>query len=114
METHLRLTLTELLDPAGTAAPAGPLTRSTRTVWCRVPACWVVDGRLPPGHRARLVDGLRAPRRPGDRLQLLVSDVRARVLSEPEASRRPWLGDAAGCYVWLPDGRLRAVLPAEL
>lgn len=115
MATYLRLTVTDLLHAAGVGLPAAtPLVRSTRTAWCRVPAEWVVDGGLAPGRRAYLVDGLYGPGRPQDRTRFVVLDVRAKVLSEREASSRPWLGDRAGCYVCAPDGTPRVVTPAEL
>jgi hypothetical protein len=111
---YLRLTVTDLLDPPSGGLLAGPLARTTRTAWCRVPVDWVIDGGLRPGVRAALVDRIYGPCRPQDRNRFVVLDVRAKVLSEREARSRPWLGDRAGCYVCGPDGPPRPVLAAEL
>lgn len=116
MGAYLSLTITDLPDPGPAPALAGsPLGAAVRTVWCHLPADWVVDGELRPCRRRILLNGLRQPTGAGDepdRSPPLV--VRERVLSAREARDRPWLRDRAGFLRYAPDGSHRSVTAVEL
>jgi hypothetical protein len=113
--TYLQLTITDTTDPtSGRGHALSPLTRVVRSAWCHLPADWVVDGTLPSGRRALLLDGLVGSGRCHYRGRFVVLRVEATVLSAAEARRRPWLDDVAGFYRCDPHGVLREVIPSEL
>lgn len=113
MGAYLQLTITDTADPASGSEALNPFARVVRTAWCHLPMDWLVDGRLPSGRRAALVEGLvGSERRP--RRGRLVLRVEANVLTPAQARTRPWLDDIAGFYRCGPDGVLREVVPAEL
>ncbi|MFI6759062.1 hypothetical protein ACIBF5_07955 [Micromonospora sp. NPDC050417] len=114
MGTYLRLTITDTTDPATGGEALDPFTRVVRTAWCHLPADWVVDGTLPSGRRAALVDGVVGAAWSPYRARVVVLRVQATVLTPAQARGRPWLDDIAGFYRCGPDGVLREVVPAEL
>lgn len=114
MGAYLQLTITDTVDPATGAEALNPLAQTVRTAWCHLPTDWVVDGTLPSGRRAALVDGLLGSGRNPRRGRFVVLRVQTTVLTPSQARTRPWLGDIAGFYRCGPDGELREVVPAEL
>lgn len=115
MGAYLQLTITDTTDPTtGSGQALSPLARVVRTAWYHLPADWVVDGALPSGRRAVLIDGLVGSGRCPYRGRFVVLRVQATVLTASQARQRPWLGDVAGFYRCGPDGALREVVPAEL
>lgn len=116
MGAYLSLTITDLPDTGRTGGLAGfPLGTATRTVWCHLPAEWVVDGVLRPCRRQILVDQLRrSAAGPADADRHVLLEVRERLLSEREARDRPWLGDRADFRRFAPDGSHQHVPPDQL
>lgn len=114
MGAYLSLTITELPAACLAAGPVGnPVGTAVRTVWCHLPAGWVVDGALRPCRRRILLESIQASTDP-DTASPVVLHVRERVLSEHQTRDRPWLGDRADFRRYAEDGSHRPVPPEEL
>lgn len=109
---YLSLTITEL--PGAGPAAGCPLGATVRTVWCHLPAGWIVDGALLACRRRVLLDSLRPVTGPAGPDRPLMLTVREQVLSDRQTRDRPWLGDRAQFRRYAPDGSHRRVPPDEL
>lgn len=115
MGTYLSLTITDLPGASRVGGLAGcPFGAAVRTVWCHLPAEWVVDGELRPCRRRVLLDDLRETAGPADVDRCVVLEVRERVLSDREVRDRPWRRDRADFLRYAPDGSHRRVAPDQL
>lgn len=115
MGAYLSLTITELPAVGPGIGPVDcRLGTAVRTVWCHLPASWVVDGVLRPCRRRILLQSVRPASGPAWPEHSVLLKVRERVLSEREIRNRPWLGDRADFRRYAADGSHRPVRPEEL
>jgi hypothetical protein len=115
---YLRLAITDTLSVLIDGSHAmNPLAKVTRTFWYRLPADWVCSGRLRPRRREQILDLLYGPgwrEGNGDGSRYIILELHERVLSEGEASGRPWLADRAAFYVWRDGDVIEEVIPSLL
>lgn len=95
------MTVTDM--PALWTGGAAACSSATRTVWCRLPAGWFVDGVL-AGHRRRQVADVLCPERDG---RFPVVAWREERLTSAQAEARPWRAEVGGALIGTEQGRVR-------
>lgn len=106
----VRLTVTDL-PVAWPGDGAVGWSRSTRTVWCRLPAGWFVGERLAGARRRQLAAALSPT---GSDSCFLVIDWREERLTAEQARTRPWRDEVAGALVGTDHGVLASTDLAAL
>lgn len=106
----VRLTVTDL-PVAWPGDGAEGWSRSTRTVWCRLPAGWFVGGRL-AGFRRQQVAAALSPA--GSDSCFVVVDWHEERLTAEQARSCPWRDEVAGALVGTDQGALASTDLAAL